>query len=308
MDLIFLGTGAGVSSKKRNVSSVALSLVQEINSVWLFDCGEATQHQIMRTAIRPRKIDKIFITHMHGDHIYGLPGLLGSRSFQSGEGLLTVYGPAGIEEFLTVTLRTSGTHLKYPLKIVEIEEGKLFEEDGFSVYAKKLDHGIPCYGYRIEEKDKPGELLVENLRQAGISPGPIYREIKENEFVVTENGSTLWRKDFIGPDKKGRTVSILGDTRYSDTHVSFVEGSDLLVHEATFKHDMDRQASDYFHSTSAQAATLAASASVNKLVLTHISSRYKEEDEPLILAEAKEIFPTTVLAHDFFQVSIDDLK
>lgn len=308
MDLIFLGTGAGVPSKKRNVSSVALSLVQEINSVWLFDCGEATQHQIMRTAIRPRKIDKIFITHMHGDHIYGLPGLLGSRSFQSGEGLLTVYGPAGIEDFLNVTLRTSGTHLKYPLKIVEIQEGKLFEEDGFSVYAKKLDHGMPCYGYRIEEKDKPGELLVEKLRLAGISPGPIYREIKENEFVKTENGSTLWRKDFIGPDKKGRTVSILGDTRYSDTHVSFVEGSDLLVHEATFMHDMDRQASDYFHSTSAQAATLAASASVNKLVLTHISSRYSEEDEPLILAEAKEIFPATVLAHDFFQISIDDLK
>src|SRR5690625_4562521 len=116
MDIQFLGTGAGLPSKERNVSSIALSLLQEINHIWLFDCGEATQHQILHTSIKPRKINKIFITHLHGDHIFGLPGLLSSRSFQSGEEL-TIYGPAGINEFIQTSLEVSGSHVTYPLQI-----------------------------------------------------------------------------------------------------------------------------------------------------------------------------------------------
>ncbi|WP_337020230.1 MBL fold metallo-hydrolase, partial [Oceanobacillus massiliensis] len=154
MELVFLGTGAGVPSKERNVSAVALTLLQELGSIWLFDCGEATQHRILDTSIKPRKIDKIFITHLHGDHIYGLPGLLSSRSFQAGDQLLTLYGPRGIKEFITTSLKVSGTHLSYPLEIVEITEGKILDGDKFSVYAKQLDHRITCFGYRIEEKDK----------------------------------------------------------------------------------------------------------------------------------------------------------
>ncbi|MED4550999.1 MBL fold metallo-hydrolase, partial [Bacillus licheniformis] len=115
MELLFLGTGAGIPAKTRNVTSVALKLLEERRSVWLFDCGEATQHQILHTSIKPRKIEKIFITHLHGDHVYGLPGLVSSRSFQGGEGPLTVYGPQGIKTFLETALDVSGTHVTYPL-------------------------------------------------------------------------------------------------------------------------------------------------------------------------------------------------
>src|SRR5690625_4222524 len=122
MELIFLGTGAGIPSKQRNVSAVALTLLQELNSIWLFDCGEATQHQILHTTIKPRKINKIFITHLHGDHIFGLPGLLSSRSFQGGESPLTVYGPPGIKQYIETSMEVSQSNVTYPLQIEEITE------------------------------------------------------------------------------------------------------------------------------------------------------------------------------------------
>lgn len=305
MELIFLGTGAGVPSKERNVAAVALALLQELNSMWLFDCGEATQHQILHTSIKPRKINKIFITHMHGDHIFGLPGLLSSRSFQGGSDLLTVYGPPGIETYIETCLQVSGTHLTYPLSIIEIEEGLLFNEEHFAVYCKKLNHGIPSYGYRIIEKDKPGELLVEKLTTMGIAPGPIYRQIKENAVVTTADGKKLYRDDFIGSNKKGRIISILGDTRFTGQNKDFVEHSDVLVHEATFNHERETLAAQYFHSTTTQAASLAKEAQVRKLVLTHISSRYQKEDNLQLLSEARTIFPNTELASDFYQMMIE---
>ncbi|WP_249871932.1 ribonuclease Z [Oceanobacillus saliphilus] len=306
MELVFLGTGAGVPSKERNVSAVALTLLQEMNSIWLFDCGEATQHQILRTSLKPRKINKIFITHLHGDHIYGLPGLLSSRSFQAGDDLLTLYGPAGIREFVTTSLKISGTHLTYPIKIIEITEGMILDEDKFTVFAKQLDHGIPSFGYRIIEKDKPGELMVHKLKEAGIMPGPIYQKIKENEKIVTPEGNPLYQKDFIGPSKKGRVVTILGDTRMQEEFISFVEDSDVLIHESTFMHDKLDLAKEYFHSTNVQAATLASVSGVKTLILSHISSRYQQEDEERMLAEACEIFPETYLARDFFEMNIDN--
>ncbi|WP_404452936.1 ribonuclease Z [Virgibacillus necropolis] len=308
MELIFLGTGSGVPSKERNVSSLALTLLQEQNSIWLFDCGESTQHQILRTSIRPRKINKIFITHLHGDHLFGLPGLLSSRSFQGGDDLLTIYGPEGIKEYVETSLRVSGTHLTYPLSIIELSEGKLFEDDTFKVYCKKLHHGIPSYGFRIEEKDKPGELLVEKLKEKGIHPGPIYQQIKEQETSVLPNGDSISRADFLGPNKKGRTISILGDTRFTENNREFVSESDVLVHEATFNHASEQLAEQYFHSTTTQAANLAKNGSVQKLVLTHISSRYQKKDYQDLVQEARAIFPNTELAHDFFVMNIPAKK
>jgi ribonuclease Z len=157
LDIFFLGTGAGIPAKLRNVTSIALKLLEERGSIWLFDAGEATQHQILHTSIKPRRIEKIFITHLHGDHIYGLPGLLASRSFQGGESEVTVFGPKGLKEYITISLSVSQTYLKYPLKIVEIAEGVIFEDEQFIVEARLLEHGIPSYGYRIVEKDRPGK-------------------------------------------------------------------------------------------------------------------------------------------------------
>ncbi|TRM12647.1 ribonuclease Z [Lentibacillus cibarius] len=305
MELVFLGTGSGVPSKERNVSAIALKLLQEQNSIWLFDCGEATQHQILRTNIKPRKITKIFITHMHGDHIFGLPGLLSSRSFQGGEDRLTVYGPEGIKNYIETSLAVSGTTLTYPLSIVEFTEGQLLDDDQFMVTCKQLDHGISSFGFRIIEKDRPGRLLVDKLKQDGIEPGPVYQQIKENETVELSDGRVIHRRQYIGPDKQGRVITILGDTRATESARPLAENADVLVHEATFGTDRAELAADYFHSTTQQAATLARDSGAKKLVLTHISSRYQDGDDAQLADEAKAIFSETELAYDFYQTTIE---
>lgn len=304
LELIFLGTGAGVPSKERNVSALALSLLQEQNSIWLFDCGEGTQHQILHSSIKPRKVNKIFITHMHGDHIYGLPGFLSSRSFQGGTTPLTIYGPKELKQFVETSLQLSETHLAYPISIVEVADKMELELDRFTVYVELLDHGIPSFGYRIIEKDKPGELLVDKLKSLGIEPGPIYQQMKENETVTIPNKGIIYRKDVVGPPKQGKIITIIGDTRYSPRFVSLARNADVLVHEATFRHDKEMLAHQYFHSTTSQAARLALESNCKQLILTHISSRYQQEENDQLLQEATAIFPNTKLAYDFSKFTI----
>lgn len=305
MEFVFLGTGAGVPSKGRNVSAIALQLLEERGATWLFDCGEATQHQILYTPVRPRRIEKIFITHLHGDHIFGLPGLLGSRSFQGGETPLTVYGPKGIREFIEVTMAVSTTHLKYLIHIVEItEEGVIFEDEQFSVEAARLSHGIECFGYRIVEKDIPGPLLVEKLLALGVKPGPVFKELKNGHAVTLEDGTVLEGKDFVGSPQKGRILTILGDTRYCETSIRLAKDADVLVHEATFSAEEGEQAYAYYHSTTQQAAEVARLADAKRLILTHISSRYQGEDCAVLLQEAKQTFLDTELAEDLKHFTI----
>ncbi|PEA56250.1 ribonuclease Z [Bacillus pseudomycoides] len=299
MEFVFLGTGAGVPAKGRNVSAIALQLLEERGATWLFDCGEATQHQILHTSVRPRRIEKIFITHLHGDHIFGLPGLLGSRSFQGGTTPLTVYGPKGIKQFIEVALAVSTTHVKYPLEIVEItEEGTVFEDKQFLVETKRLSHGIECFGYRIVEKGIPGHLLVDKLFDAGVKPGPLFKRLKDGETVELEDGRVLCGKDFIGPPQKGRIITILGDTRYCEASIQLAQDADVLVHEATFGAEDLQQAHDYYHSTTEQAANIAVQANVKQMILTHISSRYQGEAWKILLEEAQQVFPNTEIAAD----------
>lgn len=304
MDVFFLGTGAGIPAKLRNVSSIALKLLEERGSIWLIDCGEATQHQILHTSIKPRRIEKIFITHLHGDHIYGLPGLLSSRSFQGGETEVTVYGPQGLKDFINISLTVSGTYLKYPLKIVEIDEGLVFEDEEFSVEARILEHGITSYGYRIVEKDRPGTLLADKLIEEGIKPGPLFKRIKDGEQVVLENGRILKPDHFLGPSQKGRIVTVLGDTRICEASIHLAKDADLLIHEATFSKGEESLAHDYFHSTTVQAAQVAQKANVKNLCLTHISSRYDRSDWEKLVQEAQTIFQHTVIAEDFKEIHI----
>lgn len=304
MDVFFLGTGAGVPAKLRNVTSIALKLLEERGVVWLFDCGEATQHQILHTSIKPRRIEKIFITHLHGDHIYGLPGLLSSRSFQGGDSLVTVYGPPGIKEYIEVSLKISKSYLKYPIEIIELEEGIIFEDDQFIVEARLLEHGIPSYGYRITEKDRPGTLLADKLQAAGVKPGPDYRKIKNGEEVILDNGTVIDPAEFVGPPQKGRIISILGDTRVCQNAQLLAHKADLLVHEATFSAGEESLAHEYFHSTTLQAAETALNADAKKLCLTHISSRYDRNDWQQLEAEAKTIFANTVISEDFMEITV----
>lgn len=305
MELVFLGTGSGVPAKHRNVSSIALKLLDERNSIWLFDCGEATQHQILNTSIKPRKIDKIFITHLHGDHIFGLPGLLSSRAFQGGDSGLTIYGPVGIKKFVLTSLKVSGSYLRYPLHFKEFkEDGVLYEDDQFIVSSGLLKHGLPSYGYRVKEKDHPGMLMAEKLKEMGVPSGPLYGKLKKGETVVLEDGRVVDGKDFIGPPKKGRVVTILGDTVKTNKSIELAMNADVLVHESTFRGEDKEMAKEYNHSTNLDAADTARKASVKKLLLTHISSRYVGKDSKLLEKEARKAFKNTHLMYDFTEVDI----
>ena len=300
MELQFLGTGAGVPAKMRNVSSIALKLLDERNEIWLFDCGEATQQQILNTTIRPGKIKKIFITHLHGDHIFGLPGLLTSRSFQGGEDELTVYGPKGIKRFIDASITVSYSKLGYPLKVVEFEEdGVLFEDKQFKVEAMKLEHGIPSYGFRITEADQIGELKADELKALGVPFGPVFGRLKRGEVVTLEDGRVIDGKDYVSEDIKGRVVVICGDTRFTPKSIALAKNANVLVHEATYEADKEKTARQHFHSTSKQAATVALEANVQQLYLTHISARYLGHQVSQLEQEARKVFPQTKVVKDF---------
>ncbi|WP_271000450.1 ribonuclease Z [Listeria seeligeri] len=304
MELVFLGTGAGVPSRGRNVTSIALSMLNERNAIWLFDCGEATQHQILRSQIKLSKLEKIFITHMHGDHIFGLPGLLSSRSFQGGDSDLTIYGPVGIQAYVETSLKLSGTRLTYKIIFEEMEPGLIFEDEMFTVTADELDHGMLSYGYRIVEKDKQGALDAARLKADGVEPGPIFQLLKNGEVVTLPDGREIDGKNYIGAPQKGKIISIFGDTRETASEFALAENADVLIHEATFEGDKGKMAAEYMHSTTIQAAELAKKAGVKKLILTHISSRYDREASKALLIEAKSVFENTEIAYDLavFQI------
>lgn len=305
MQLEFLGTGAGSPSKQRNVSSVALRLLEERNAIWLFDVGEATQHQILNTTIRPRKIEKIFITHLHGDHIFGLPGLLSSRSFQGGAAPLTIYGPVGIKRFVTTALQVSESRLSYPLHFVEIDhEGVVFHDRSFTVVTKKLDHKIACYGYRVVEADHPGELQVDKLRELKIPSGPVYGQLKAGKTVVLDDGRTINGQDFIGQPQVGRIVTICGDTRKTENAVELARNADVLVHESTFAKDEAKLARSYYHTTSLQAAEIAKRAGAKRLLLNHISARYAGKAAYQLAYQVRDVFPNTRVVNDFDVIDI----
>ncbi|WP_338672855.1 ribonuclease Z [Listeria seeligeri] len=304
MELVFLGTGAGVPSRGRNVTSIALSMLNERNAIWLFDCGEATQHQILRSQIKLSKLEKIFITHMHGDHIFGLPGLLSSRSFQGGDSDLTIYGPVGIQAYVETSLKLSGTRLTYEIIFEEIEPGLIFEDEMFTVTADELDHGMLSYGYRIVEKDKQGALDAARLKEDGVEPGPIFQRLKNGEVVTLPDGREIDGENYIGAPQKGKIISIFGDTRETASEFALAENADVLIHEATFEGDKGKMAAEYMHSTTIQAAELAKKAGVKKLILTHISSRYNRDASKALLIEAKSVFENTEIAYDLavFQI------
>ncbi|OGX68335.1 MAG: ribonuclease Z [Paenibacillus sp. RIFOXYA1_FULL_44_5] len=304
MNLYFLGTGAGMPSKRRNVTSIVLRLLEERGTLWMFDCGEGTQHQILHSPVRLSRLEKVFITHLHGDHLYGLPGLLTSRAHTGGETPVTVYGPLGIEQYIKTVLELSQGRLTYELKIVEIQEGTIFQDEQFTVEALKLEHRIDSYGYRITEADRHGRLNAEALKERGIRPGPVYGTLKEGNDVVLPDGTTLFAADFLADPIKGKVVAILGDTRVCAHAEMLAQQADVLVHEATFSHELQELAYKYGHSTAVEAAETAKRANAKQLIVTHISSRYDDGHGDPLLKEAQEIFPDVQMAKDFLDYPI----
>ncbi len=299
MELQFLGTGAGMPSKLRNTSSAVLNLSAEGEGLWLFDCGEATQHQILHTSLKPRKIFKVFITHLHGDHIFGLPGLISSRSFLGGEEPLHIYGPVGLKEWLMTTLRLTSTHLTYKLIIHEVSEGIVFEDENFVVKANYLKHVIPCFGYRIEQKPLSGRLLIDEVVKAGVPRGPLFKELKDGKDVELPDGRVVLSADVTGAPQTGFTVTILGDTKYCESAVELAKDADILVHEATFDLATGNLAKEYGHSTIGDAANVAKEANVKVLIANHISARFMPSDIVKLKEQGQAIFPTLHIAEDF---------
>lgn len=307
VQLTFLGTGAGMPSKERNTSSLVLELNDVKGSLWMFDCGEATQHQILKTHIKPRKIQKIFITHLHGDHIFGLPGFISSRSFLSGETPLTIYGPKGIKQFIDTALVISKTNVKYELEIIEIDSGVIFDDDKYTVYAHKLQHVIPSFGFRIVQRDLPGQLLIDKALAFGVPKGPFLKKLKNGEDVVLENGRIVKSEDVLGPKKKGAIITILGDTKYCSEAIELAKNADVVIHEATFDNSTTDLAALYGHSTNIEAAKVALQANAKALILNHISARFIGKDLEKLFAEAKQVFPKTYLADDFSHFDLKHL-
>ncbi len=305
MELIFLGTSAGVPTRNRNVTALLLNLQHPTQAgLWLFDCGEGTQHQMLRTAFNPGKLDKIFITHLHGDHLFGLPGLLCSRSMAGNVQPLTIYGPTGIKEFVETALRLSGSWTDYPLVIEEIREGQVLDDGLRKVTAWALNHPVECYGYRIEEHDKPGALDARALIAQGVRPGPVFQKLKNGETLTLEDGRIIKGEDFLAPAVAGKKLAIFGDTAPCPAALELARNVDLMVHEATLEWAMEEKANSRGHSSSRQAAQLALDAGVGRLVITHLSSRYDEAGSRRLLDECRECFLETLLAEDFGIVAL----
>ncbi|WP_424768875.1 ribonuclease Z [Paenibacillus sp. sgz302251] len=307
MNIWFLGTGAGRPAKHRNVTAIALTHPEPCAGWWLFDAGEATQHQLMRTPLKLSKLEAVFITHLHGDHIYGLPGLLSSRSFDGGVTPVQLYGPKGLKQYIETVFAISGTMLDYDLLIHEIAvDGGILMDDGyFMIEAGALEHRVPSYGYRITEHDQPGKLLVDKLEELGIKPGPLYGKLKQGQSVTLPDGRLIRSEDVTGEIRKGRIVTVLGDTKPCDNAVRLAKDADLLVHEATFASGLEEKAHEFGHSTTIEAAEAANAAGAKRLVMTHFSGRYSNEDLAALEAEAAERFEAVTAAVDFMMIEIN---
>ncbi|MBD2089369.1 ribonuclease Z [Microcoleus sp. FACHB-1515] len=306
MQITFLGTSSGVPTRSRNVSSLALRLPQR-SEVWLFDCGEGTQHQILRSDVRISQITRIFITHMHGDHIYGLMGLLASCGLAGNPSRIDIYGPPRLEDYLRAAGKFSQTHFGYPVKVHTVQPGIVFEDDEFTVSCAALEHRVPAFGYRVTEKDKPGRFNVEKAIELGIPSGPLYGKLKRGETVTLPDGRSIDGSTLCGQTEIGRKFVYCTDTIFTENAIPLSQDADVLVHEATFAHQDAELAYQRLHSTSTMAAQVALLAQVKQLIMTHFSPRYAPgnaiqlED---LLTEARSIFPNTIMAHDFLTYSI----
>ncbi len=306
MQITFLGTSSGVPTRARNVSSVALRLPQRAE-LWLFDCGEGTQHQILRSDLKSSQLSRIFVTHMHGDHIFGLMGLLASCGLAGNVERVDMYGPPGLNEYIQAALRYSHTHFSYPVKVHAVRPGVIYEDHEFTVSCGLLHHRIPAFGYRIAEKDRSGRFDVEKAKALQIPPGRIYGQLKRGETVTLADGRVINGKDLCGPTEIGRKIAYCTDTVYCEGAVELAQDADVLIHEATFAHQDADLAFQRLHSTTTMAAQTALVAKAKRLLMTHFSPRYAPGNTlelKDLLQEARAIFPNTDMAYDFMTYEV----
>jgi ribonuclease Z len=300
LQITFLGTAASIPTSTRALSSIA---VRRQGEMFLFDCGEGTQKQMIQAKIGFNRRTRIFITHMHGDHILGLPGLLQTMSLLGRDKPLQIFGPKGIASFIEAMVTTVEFSLSFPVEVYGVEdEGLVFQEKEYEVRSAWAEHSIPCLAYALIEKPRSGRFHPEKAAALGVPKGPLWHRLQNGEKVKLPSGRTIKPQEVLDPQRPGRKIVVVGDTKPSDSIARFAQGADVLVHEATFTEDLAERAEEDRHSTPSGAALVAKKAKVKRLVLTHVSARYG--DPEVLLEESRKIFPSTVVAEDFMKIEV----
>lgn len=294
LQLYFLGTGGSWPTVKRNVSSVAIKRGKEI---LLFDCGEGTQRQFQKSDLSYMQITSVFITHFHGDHFLGLPGLLQTMQLNDRNEPLDIYGPKGMIELTKQLVSLGYFKPNYPIRAHEVKDGDKIPFDGYDVEVHKSNHGIPSLSFSLVEHERPGKFNKPKALELGVPEGPLFSHLQHGKTIKIPNGSTITPDMVLGPPRPGRKIVFSGDTRPCESMITFCDHADVLIHEATFESSLEDIAYQYGHTTAKQAAQIAREGSVETLYLIHISPRYL--DYRVIQDEARKIFPNSFVPKDF---------
>jgi ribonuclease Z len=300
LKVIILGTSGGIPTIERNLSAIAIKISREII---LFDCAEGTQRQMEKAKLSVGKINKIFITHLHGDHIMGIPGILQTLSLQNREKPLHIFGPEGTAAFIKAIKSTVEFTLTFDVHIKEIAEGIIFEAGDYFIECARTEHTNKSFALAFIEKDKPGKFHPEKARDLHIPMGPLWRKLQYWEIITLPDGKIIEPSEVVDPPRPGRKIVYSGDTAPCDSVIQISKGAALLIHESTYSDDLEEKAVETKHSTASQAANVAKEAGVEKLVLTHISSRYSNSNE--LQEQAKKIFQNTTIAEDLMEVVLN---
>jgi ribonuclease Z len=298
LNIIFLGTSGSWPTAYRNVSSTALHHGSE---VILFDCGEGTQRQFQRTSLSYMQITNIFITHFHGDHFLGLPGLIQTMQLNDRTNPLHLWGPRGMDKLAMQVLTLGYFKPAYEIISHEIDDGETIHFDGYDIKTIATKHNVPSLAYSLEEPMRPGKFDKPKALSLGIPEGPLFSRLQHGQTITLKNGTEITPDMVLGPPRRGRKVVISGDTTYDEGLISFAKEADVLIHEATFESSFE-ESTEYGHSTAAQAAMIAKQADVDTLFLTHISPRYL--DPKVIQEDARKIFPHSFVAKDFEEIEV----
>ncbi|AKB77667.1 Ribonuclease Z [Methanosarcina horonobensis HB-1 = JCM 15518] len=297
--IIFLGTGGSLPTRNRNPSAVIVNLKGEL---LLFDCGEGTQQQMMRAKTGMMSLSSIFVSHFHADHFLGIPGLIQTMSFLGRKEPLIIYGPEGTREFTEFFKVLGYCNLKYEVRGVELSPGDTVEGKDYVVRALKTEHSTPSLGYALIENARPGRFNRERAVKLGVPPGPLFAKLQKGNPVEV-NEKLVKPEEVMGAPRPGRTVVYTGDTRPCKAVLEASRDADVLIHDGSFADEMADWAEESMHSTAGEVAALAKEAGVRKLVLTHISSRYTDDVEP-ILKDSKKVFENVIVAEDLMEIEV----
>ena len=300
LSIRFLGTAASRPTVERNVSALALTREGE---TLLFDCGEGTQRQMMRYGVA-FGLGDIFFTHLHADHLLGLPGLLRTMALQGRTDAIRLWGPPGSSRTLRRVETMGAERPSFPVEVRELADGEAVRRDGYAIVPFAVDHrGAASLGYALVEEERLGRFNPERAREMGVPEGPLWGLLHRGQAVTLPDGRTVEPSALVGAVRPGRRVAYSGDTRPCAATIAAAAGADLLVHEATFADDEAPRASETGHATAREAAEVARAAGVKRLVLTHFSARYTRDTNDLE-REARAVFPTTTVARDGMEIDV----